>query len=108
MRPKDYEAWLEHVMKEYRKEKKRYMAQFLSSKKYKKYIIGKIERDEKGNESIVYLLNHIEEAEYEKQNKVDMSKLSVIRDLIVIYLADENGRYQLDKRWNRFVYSEEE
>ena len=37
-----------------------------------------------------------------------MSKLSVIRDLIVIYLADENGRYQLDKRWNRFVYSEEE
>ena len=47
MRPKDYESWLEHTMKEYRKEKKRYMAQFLSSKKYKRYIIGKIERMKK-------------------------------------------------------------
>ena len=108
MRPKDYETWLEQAMKEYRKEKKRYMAQFLSSKKYKKYIIGKSERDEKGNESIIYFLNHIEESEYEKQNKVDMSRLSVIRDLIVIYLADENGRYQLNEMRNRFVYSEEE
>ena len=50
------------------------------SKRYKKYIIGKINRDKQGNESFVYFPAPIEESVYAKENNVDMSMLFVVRD----------------------------
>jgi len=78
------------------------------NKRYKKYIIGKIVRDEKANESFVYFPIPIEESDYAKENNVDMSKIFVLKDLIVIHLTDPNGNYGLDPRLKRFVYIEEE
>ena len=70
------------------------------SKRYKKFIIGKIVRDEKGNESFVYFPTPIEESVYAKENNVDMSKLFVVRDLIVIYLTDDAGKYALAAQYS--------
>ena len=78
------------------------------SKRYKKYIIGKIVRDEQGNESFDYFPTPIEESVYAKENNVDMSMLFVVRDLIVMYLTDETGKYALDETLKIFVYLEEE
>ena len=50
----------------------------------------------------------VEESDYAKENNVDMSKLFVIRDLIVIHLTDPNGNYGLDTKLKRFVCIEEE
>ena len=50
----------------------------------------------------------VEESDYAKENNVDMSKLFVIKDLIVIHLTDPNGNYGLDPKLKRFVYIEEE
>ena len=78
------------------------------SKRYKKYIIGKINRDKQGNESFVYFPAPIEESVYAKENNVDMSMLFVVRDLIVMYLTDGAGKYALDETLKIFVYLEEE
>ena len=78
------------------------------SKRYKKYIIGKIVRNEKGDESFVYFPAPIEESDYAKENNVDMSMLFNVRDLIVIYLADLDGQYALDETLKIFVNLEEE
>ena len=78
------------------------------SKRYKKYIIGKIVRNEKGDESFVYFPTPIEESDYAKENNVDMSMLFIVRDLIVIYLADLDGQYALDETLKIFVNLEEE
>ena len=86
----------------------KYSDNHLKEKKYKKYIIGKITRDNKGVESIKYFSEPIEESEYGIENNVDMSKLIVIRDLVVIYLSDKKGKYTLDPQLKTFVYLEEE
>ena len=86
----------------------KYSDNHLKEKKYKKYIIGKITRDTKGVESIKYFSEPIEESEYGIANNVDMSKLIVIRDLVVIYLIDKKGRYTLDPQLKTFLYLEEE
>ena len=78
------------------------------SKRYKKYIIGKIVRDDQGNESFDYFPTPIEESVYAKENNVDMSMLFVIRDLIVMYLSDVEGSYTLDPVLKTFVFSEKE
>ena len=75
---------------------------------YKKYVIGKIQRDKKGKESFMYFNKPVEESEYGALNNVDMSKLSVIRDLIVMYLSDVEGSYTLDPVLKTFVFSEKE
>lgn len=36
-----------------------------------------------------------------------MTKLSAVRDLIVIYLTDEKGKYTLDPILKTFVYVDE-
>ena len=96
-------------MKEQSKDRMpKYSDNYLKEKKYKKYIIGKITRDAKGVESIKYFSEPIEESEYGIANNVDMSKLIVIRDLVVIYLSDKKGRYTLDPQLKTFVYLEEE
>ena len=96
-------------MKEQSKDRMpKYSDNYLKEKKYKKYIIGKITRDTKGVESIKYFSEPIEESEYGIANNVDMSKLIVIRDLVVIYLSDKKGRYTLDPKLKTFVYLEEE
>lgn len=96
-------------MKEQSKDRMpKYSDNYLKEKKYKKYIIGKITRDTKGVESIKYFSEPIEEPEYGIANNVDMSKLIVIRDLVVIYLSDKKGRYTLDPQLKTFVYLEEE
>ena len=99
-------------MKEQSKKSKDRMLKYsdnnLKEKKYKKYIVGKITRDSKGVESIKYFSEPIEESEYGTANNVDMSKLIVIRDLVVIYLSDKKGRYTLDPQLKTFVYLEEE
>ena len=96
-------------MKEQSKDRMpKYSDNYLKEKKYKKYIIGKITRDNKGVESIKYFSEPIEESEYGIANNVDMSKLIVIRDLVVIYLSDKKGRYTLDPQLKTFVYLEEE
>ena len=99
-------------MKEQSKKSKDRMLKYsdnrLNEKKYKKYIIGKIIRDTKGVESIKYFSEPIEEFEYGTANNVDMSKLIVIRDLVVIYLSNKKGRYTLDPQLKTFVYLEEE
>ena len=77
-------------------------------KTYKKYVIGKIQRDRKGKESFMYFEKPIEESEYGILNNVDMSTLFVIRDLIVIYLSDSEGRYTLDPVLKTFVFTERE
>ena len=77
-------------------------------KRYKKYVIGKIQRDRNGKESFMYFEQPIEESEYGALNNVDMSKLSVIRDLIVMYLSDVEGSYKLDPVLKTFVFSEKE
>jgi len=75
---------------------------------YKKYVIGKIQRDRNGKESFMYFEQPIEESEYGKLNNVDMSMLFVIRDLIVMYLSDVEGSYTLDPVLKTFVFSEKE
>ena len=75
---------------------------------YKKYVIGKIQRDRNGKESFIFFEQPIEESEYGVLNKVDMSTLFVIRDLIVIYLSDVEGSYTLDPVLKTFVFSEKE
>lgn len=75
---------------------------------YKKYVIGKIQRDRNGKESFMYFEQPIEESEYGKLNNVDMSTLFVIRDLIVMYLSDVEGSYTLDPVLKTFVFSEKE
>ena len=96
-------------MKEQSKDRMlKYSDNHLKEKKYKKYIIGKIIRDTNGVESINYFSELIEESEYGTANNVDMSKLIVIRDLVVIYLSDKKGRYTLDPQLKTFVYLEEE
>jgi len=96
-------------MKEQSKDRMpKYSDNYLKEKKYKKYIVGKITRDSKGVESIKYFSEPIEESEYGIANNVDMSKLIVIRDLVVVYLSDKKGRYTLDPQLKTFVYLEEE
>ena len=96
-------------MKEQSKDRMlKYSDNHLKEKKYKKYIIGKIIRDTNGVESINYFSEPIEESEYGTANNVDMSKLIVIRDLVVIYLSDKKGRYTLDPQLKTFVYLEDE
>ena len=75
-------------------------------KRYKKYVIGKIQRDKSGKESFMYFEQPIEESEYGILNNVDMSTLFVIRDLIVMYLSDVEGSYTLDPVLKTFVFSE--
>lgn len=75
---------------------------------YKKYVIGKIQRDRNGKESFMYFEQPIEESEYGVLNNVDMSMLFVIRDLIVMYLSDVEGSYTLDPVLKTFVFSEKE
>ena len=65
-------------------------------KKYKKYVVGKITRDSKGEESLVYFPTPVEEAFYAEKNNLDMTKLASVRDLIVVYLIDAGGKYALD------------
>ena len=77
-------------------------------KRYKKYVIGKIQRDKSGKESFMYFEQPIEESEYGMLNNVDMSTLFVIRDLIVMYLSDVEGSYILDPVLKTFVFSEKE
>lgn len=77
-------------------------------KRYKKYVIGKIERDRNGKESFMYFEQPIEELEYGILNNVDMSTLFVIRDLIVMYLSDVEGNYVLDPVLKTFVFLEKE
>jgi hypothetical protein len=75
---------------------------------YNKYILGKIHRDEEGKEAFIYFEEPIEESEYGRINNVDISKLFIIRDLIVMYLSDLDGRYILDPVLKTFVPLEEE
>ena len=75
---------------------------------YKKYVIGKIQRDRNGKESFMYFEQPIEESDYGVLNNVDMSTLFVIRDLIVMYLSDVEGSYTLDPVLKTFVFSEKE
>ena len=75
---------------------------------YKKYVIGKIQRDRNGKESFMYFEQPIEESEYGVLNNVDMSTLFVIRDLIVMYLSDVEGNYVLDPVLKTFVFLEKE
>lgn len=77
-------------------------------KRYKKYVIGKIQRDRNGKESFMYFEQPIEESEYGMLNNVDMSTLFVIRDLIVMYLSDVEGSYTLDPVLKTFVFLEKE
>ena len=77
-------------------------------KTYKKYVIGKIQRDRNGKESFMYFERPIEESEYGMLNNVDMSTLFVIRDLIVMYLSDVEGNYVLDPVLKTFVFLEKE
>ena len=72
-------------------------------KKYKKYIVRKITRDSKGEESFVYFSTPVEESLYAEENNLDMTKLSSVRDLIVVYLSDIHGRYVLDPILKKFV-----
>ena len=76
-------------------------------KKYKKYIVRKITRDSKGEESFVYFSTPVEESLYVEENKLDMTKLFNVRDLIVVYLTDANGRYALDPVLKTFVNTED-
>jgi len=75
---------------------------------YNKYILGKIHRDEEGKEAFIYFEEPIEESEYGRINNVDISKIFIIRDLIVMYLSDLDGRYILDPVLKTFVPGEEE
>ena len=77
-------------------------------KKYKKYVVGKITRDSKGEESLVYFPAPVEESFYAEENNLDMTKLVSVRDLVVVYLSDKKGRYTLDPQLKTFVYLEEE
>jgi len=75
---------------------------------YKKYILGKIQRDEEGKEAFIYFEEPIEESKYGRINNVDISKIFIIRDLIVMYLSDPDGRYILDPVLKTFISVEEE
>ena len=75
---------------------------------YKKYILGKIHRDEEGKEAFIYFEEPIEESKYGRINNVDISKIFIIRDLIVMYLSDLDVRYVFDPVINTFVPVEEE
>ena len=77
-------------------------------KKYKKFVVGKITRDSKGEESLVYFPDPVEESFYAEENNLDMTKLASVRDLVVVYLSDKKGRYTLDPQLKTFVYLEEE
>ena len=76
-------------------------------KKYKKYVVGKITKDSKGEEQFVYFSTPVEESLYAEENKLDMTKLSNVRDLIVVYLTDTDGRYALDHVLKTFVNIED-
>ena len=76
-------------------------------KKYKKYVVGKITRDSKGEESLVYFPAPVEESFYAEENNLDMTKLASVRDLIVVYLIDVNGSYVLDPILKIFVNTED-
>ena len=76
-------------------------------KKYKKYVVGKITRNSKGEESLVYFPAPVEESFYAKENNLDMTKLASVRDLIVVYLIDVNGSYVLDPILKIFVNTED-
>ena len=76
-------------------------------KKYKKYVVGKITRDSKGEESLVYFLDPVEESFYAEENNLDMTKLASVRDLIVVYLIDAGGKYTLDPVLKTFVNIED-
>jgi hypothetical protein len=75
---------------------------------YNKYVLGKIHRDKEGKEAFIYFEEPIEESEYGRINNVDISKIFIIRDLIVMYLSDPDGRYILDPVLKTFVSVEEE
>ena len=76
-------------------------------KKYKKYVVGKITRDSKGEESLVYFPDPVEESFYAEENNLDMTKLASVRDLIVVYLIDAGGKYTLDPVLKTFVNIED-
>ena len=75
---------------------------------YNKYVLGKIQRDKEGKEAFIYFEEPIEESEYGRINNVDISKIFIIRDLIVMYISDLDGRYTLDPVLKIFVSAEEE
>ena len=75
---------------------------------YNKYVLGKIQRDKEGKEAFIYFEEPIEESEYGRINNVDISKIFIIRDLIVMYISDLDGRYTLDPVLKTFVSVEEE
>jgi hypothetical protein len=75
---------------------------------YNKYVLGKIQRDKEGKEAFIYFEEPIEESEYGRINNVDISKIFIIRDLIVMYLSDPDGKYILDPVLKTFVSVEEE
>ena len=75
---------------------------------YNKYGLGKIQRDKEGKEAFIYFEEPIEESEYGRINNVDISKIFIIRDLIVMYLSDPDGKYILDPVLKTFVSVEEE
>ena len=77
-------------------------------KTYNKYVLGKIQRDKEGKEAFIYFEEPIEESEYGRINNVDISKIFIIRDLIVMYLSDPDGKYILDPVLKTFVSVEEE
>ena len=77
-------------------------------KTYNKYVLGKIQRDKEGKEAFIYFEEPIEESEYGRINNVDISKIFIIRDLIVMYLSDSDGKYILDPVLKTFVSVEEE
>ena len=75
---------------------------------YNKYVLGKIQRDKEGKEAFIYFEEPIEESEYGRINNVDISKIFIIRDLIVMYLSDPDGKYILDPVLKTFISVEEE
>ena len=76
-------------------------------KRYQKYVVGKITRDSKGEESFVYFPTPVEESFYAEENNLDMTKLASVRDLIVVYLIDAGGKYTLDPVLKTFVNIED-
>ncbi|NCV54423.1 MAG: hypothetical protein EBW59_06590 [Betaproteobacteria bacterium] len=58
-------------------------------KRYKKYVIGKIQRDRNGKESFMYFEQPIEESEYGMLNNVDMSTLFVIDPVLKTFVFSE-------------------
>ena len=61
----------------------------LVMKKYKKYVVGKITRDSKGEIVISLFPAPVEESNIFEENNLDMTKLASVRDLVVVYLSDK-------------------